>query len=128
MKTLNSIAGICLLIYVIFSVITDFGGYIYRSLFESDAKTYVRCLAASEHLTQNRARAILSKKLYNENVRPDKIIKWGSDYQASLSGKSDMFAIYKLVKTYNSSACLKAHEQPKIKSLPFTYYLLYIFA
>jgi len=127
MKTLNSLAGVCLLLYVIYSVITGFGGYVYRSLFESDAKTYVRCINASEHLERNRAIAVLSRKLYSENVRPDQIIKWSSDYQASLSGKSDMFAIYKLIKTYNSSACLKAHEQEKIKSLPFTYYLLYIF-
>lgn len=127
MKTLNSIAGFCLLLYVIYSIVVGLGGYAYRSLFESDAKAYARCAIASQHLGERKSSVIISNKLYKENVRPDQIIKWSSNYQASLDGKSGMATIYKLIKTYNSSSCLNAHEQGKIENLPFMYYVLYIF-
>lgn len=116
------------------------------SSMDSDVKDFLRCGIAASQLEENRAASIISKKADDyfdknkskfEKHLASKGMQSTPMYLSFLSNdirneemelynKNLQGQIFTLVKVYNSSTCLKLHEQDKIK-MPFQYYLSYFF-
>ncbi|MDN0076078.1 hypothetical protein QU481_14405 [Crenobacter sp. SG2303] len=101
---------------------------------EDKLKSFMKCGIAAKQLERPSASTNIEKKL--KSFIDEKQIT-GSAMQAmligqsvrdemALEGKSLQGQIFTLVKIYNSSECKNLHEQESI-SMPFSYYLNYIF-
>lgn len=101
---------------------------------ENDIKSFMKCGMAANHLDKSKASRNISRKL--EQYIEENNVE-GSAREASRLGEEvrDDLGLYEkrleiqyytLGKIYNSSTCRDMHEQEKI-SMPFMYYLTYIF-
>lgn len=101
---------------------------------KSDIKQYIKCGMAAEQLGKREASREISYKLgkYLEKNKVQGSAKEAMFLAAevrddlNLDNKNPNGEIFTLAKVYNSSKCLKIHEQEKI-SMPWMYYLLYFF-
>ena len=98
-------------------------------------KTYLQCGIAASQLERREAERRITEKFAtfarqnNIDLSSRELMLLGQEVrnEMGLHEKSMEGQLYTFVKIYNSSACMALHEQEKIASLPFKYYLLYFF-
>ncbi|MFZ1569236.1 MAG: hypothetical protein WAT29_10505 [Thiolinea sp.] len=105
------------------------------SFVEDDLRMFARCGIAANQLDKPDASYKISKKL-EEYIKENDVQGSAGDAmfltedvkneELKLYEKTTEGQIYTLVKVYNSSECQDIHEQDEI-SMPWKYYLLYIF-